>query len=82
MSSIHAGDIASRVIKEIAFHAAMPAEDIKPEHQLVSDLGFDSLDEVECVMALEDEFGVEISDESASKFRTVRQVIDYVAANV
>ncbi len=55
---------------------------IKRDAHLSHDLGFDSLDLVEAVMAVEDEFGIEISDEDGEKLTTAQQVIDYVKANV
>jgi acyl carrier protein len=56
--------------------------DIKNESSFVDDLGADSLDTVELVMALEDEFGCEIPDEQAEKIKSVQQAIDYVTANM
>ena len=53
-------------------------EEVKPEASFVDDLGADSLDVVELVMALEEEFGMEISDEDAEKLRTVKEAIDYI----
>jgi len=52
--------------------------EVKPEAHFVDDLGADSLDVVELVMALEEEFGLEISDEDAEKLSTVKQAIDYI----
>ncbi|TRZ90315.1 MAG: acyl carrier protein, partial [Rhodocyclaceae bacterium] len=56
--------------------------DIKNESNFVDDLGADSLDTVELVMALEEEFECEIPDEDAEKITTVQQAIDYVNANI
>lgn len=74
--------IEDRVKKEIAFHANCEPSEIKNEQSLIDELGFDSLDMLECVMSIEDEFGSEIPDDAADKLRTVQQVIDYVTANV
>jgi acyl carrier protein len=54
---------------------------VKPEASFVDDLGADSLDVVELVMALEEEFEMEISDEDAEKLATVQQAIEYIKAN-
>ena len=56
-------------------------EEVKSEASVVDDLGADSLDVVELVMALEEEFGLEISDEDAEKLRTVKQAIEYIESN-
>ena len=56
--------------------------DIKTESAFVDDLGADSLDTVELVMALEDEFETEIPDEEAEKIRTVQDAVDYIVAHV
>jgi len=56
-------------------------DEVKPDASFVDDLGADSLDVVELVMALEEEFGLEISDEDAEKLRTVQQAIDYIGSN-
>jgi acyl carrier protein len=58
----------------------VPEADVKPEASFVNDLGADSLDTVELVMALEEEFGVEIPDEDAEKIITVQNAIDYIKA--
>ena len=55
-------------------------EDIKPESKFVDDLGADSLDLVELIMAFEDKLGMEISDEEAEKMVTVKDVLDYINA--
>jgi acyl carrier protein len=56
-------------------------EEVKAEASFVDDLGADSLDVVELVMALEEEFGLEISDEDAEKLTTVKHAVDYIQAN-
>ncbi|GAH40181.1 unnamed protein product [marine sediment metagenome] len=55
-------------------------DDIKPESKFVDDLGADSLDLVELIMAFEDKFGIEISDEEAEKMVTVKDVLDYISS--
>jgi acyl carrier protein len=54
---------------------------VKPEASFINDLGADSLDTVELIMALEEEFGIEISDEEAEKIQTVQAAIDYIKAH-
>lgn len=56
-------------------------EEVKPEATFVDDLGADSLDVVELVMALEEEFGIEISDEDAEKLVSVQQAVNYIDAH-
>ena len=62
----------------------LEAEDnqVKPEASFVNDLGADSLDTVELVMALEQEFDCEISDEEAEKITTVQQAVDYIKSHL
>ena len=71
-------DNVQRVIKVVAEQLGVNEADIKNELSFVGDLGADSLDTVELVMALEEEFGCEIPDEDAEKITTVQQAIDYV----
>ncbi|MFZ1892287.1 MAG: acyl carrier protein [Formosimonas sp.] len=75
-------NIEQRVRKIVAEQLGVSEADIKNESSFVNDLGADSLDTVELVMALEDEFECEIPDEDAEKITTVQQAIDYVTANV
>src|SRR6184192_2110548 len=71
-------NIEARVKKIVAEQLGVAEADIKNESSFVEDLGADSLDNVELVMALEEEFETEIPDEEAEKITTVQQAIDYV----
>ena len=71
-------DLNERVKKIIVDQLEVKAEEITMESSFDDDLGADSLAQIELVMALEEEFGIEIPDEEADKIRTVQQVIDYV----
>jgi acyl carrier protein len=73
-------NIEERVKKIVAEQLGVK-EDISNEASFVDDLGADSLDTVELVMALEEEFECEIPDEEAEKITTVQQAIDYVTNN-
>ena len=73
-------NIEQRVKKIVAEQLGVNEADIKNESSFVDDLGADSLDTVELVMALEEEFETEIPDEEAEKITTVQQAIDYVGA--
>ncbi len=57
-------------------------EEIKPESSFIDDLGADSLDTVEVVMALEEEFGIEIPDEDAEKITTVGEAVKYISNKI
>jgi len=74
-------NIEERVKKIVAEQLGVK-EDIANDASFVDDLGADSLDTVELVMALEEEFQCEIPDEEAEKITTVQQAIDYVEQNV
>ncbi len=71
-------DIEERVKKIIVEQLGVKEEEVTPRADFVDDLGADSLDTVELVMALEEEFGFEIPDEDAERMRTVGDVIDYL----
>jgi len=73
--------IEQRVKKIVAEQLGVNEAEIKNESSFLDDLGADSLDMVELVMALEDEFETEIPDEEAEKITTVQQAIDYINAN-
>ncbi len=73
-------EVDAKVKKIISEQLGVPEADVKPEASFVNDLGADSLDTVELVMALEEEFGVEIPDEDAEKIATVQNAMDYIKA--
>ena len=75
-------NIEQRVKKIVAEQLGVNESEIKTESSFVDDLGADSLDTVELVMALEEEFECEIPDEEAEKIGTVQAAIDYVKAHV
>ena len=70
--------IEERVRKIVSEQLGVKEEEIKNDASFVEDLGADSLDTVELVMALEEEFETEIPDEEAEKITTVKQAVDYV----
>ncbi len=73
--------VEERVIKIVAEQLGVAESEISAGSSFVDDLGADSLDTVELVMALEEEFDCEIPDEEAEKITTVQQAIDYINAN-
>jgi acyl carrier protein len=70
--------VEEKVKKIICEQLGVNEEDVVPEASFVDDLGADSLDQVELIMAMEEEFDVSISDEEAEKILLVRDVIEYV----
>ena len=74
-------DVEQRIRKIVAEQLGVNESDVKNESSFVNDLGADSLDTVELVMALEEEFDCEIPDEEAEKIDTVQEAIDYVNSN-
>ena len=75
-------NIEQRVKTIVAEQLGVNEADVKNESSFVNDLGADSLDTVELVMALEEEFECEIPDEDAEKITTVQQAMDYVKAHL
>ena len=75
-------NIEDRVRKIVAEQLGVKEEEVKAEASFVDDLGADSLDTVELVMALEEEFETEIPDEEAVKITTVQLAIDYINTNL
>ena len=72
------GTVDERVKKIIGEQLGVEEDEVTPEASFVEDLGADSLDTVELVMALEEEFGIEIPDEDAEKILTVGKALDYI----
>lgn len=70
--------IEERVRKIVSEQLGVKEEDVRNDASFVEDLGADSLDTVELVMALEEEFETEIPDEDAEKITTVQQAVDYI----
>ena len=73
--------IEDRVTKIVIEQLGVKEEEVKAEASFVDDLGADSLDTVELVMALEEEFDTEIPDEEAEKITTVQSAVDYIKAH-
>lgn len=76
------GTVAERVRKIVAEQLGVKEDELKNDASFVDDLGADSLDTVELVMALEEEFETEIPDEKAEQISTVQGAIDYIEANL
>ncbi len=74
-------DVAERVKKIVVEHLGAEASKVTPEASFIDDLGADSLDTVELVMAFEEEFGVEIPDDAAEKILTVQDAVDFIEKN-
>ena len=70
--------VEERVKSIIVEQLGVDAEEVNSEASFVEDLGADSLDTVELIMAFEEEFGVEISDEDAEKIRRVKDAVEYI----
>jgi acyl carrier protein len=75
-------NIVERVTKIVVEQLGVKEDEVSLESSFVDDLGADSLDTVELVMALEEEFETEIPDEDAEKITTVQQAVDYINAHM
>jgi len=73
--------VEKKVKEIVAEQLGRDVNEVINEASFIDDLGADSLDIVELVMAMEDEFGIEIPDEEAEKIKTVKDVIEYIKAN-
>jgi acyl carrier protein len=71
-------EVIDKVKEIIVEQLGVNLEEVKPEAAFIDDLGADSLDVVELVMALEEEFGLEIPDEEAERITTVAEVVSYI----
>ena len=74
-------DIAERVKKIVVEHLGVEPEKVVEGASFIDDLGADSLDTVELVMAFEEEFGIEIPDEEAEKITRVKEAVDYIESH-
>lgn len=74
-------DVGDRVKKIVLEHLGVDESKVSENASFIDDLGADSLDTVELVMAFEEEFGVEIPDDAAEKILTVKNAIEYIEAN-
>ncbi len=72
--------VEEKVKKIIMDQLGVSADEVTPEASFVEDLGADSLDLTELIMAMEEEFGTEIDDEDAQKLLKVKDAVDYIAA--
>lgn len=75
-------EIEKKVREIIVQQLNVSEDEVKLEASFIEDLGADSLDTVELVMAFEEQFGLEIPDEDAEKIRTVKDAVDYIAAKL
>jgi acyl carrier protein len=82
MANMSIEEISERVKKIVASQLGVGEAEIEDDASFVDDLGADSLDTVELVMALEEEFGAEIPDSDAEKIATVRAAIDYIEKQI
>lgn len=74
-------DVADRVKKIVLDHLGADEDKVVENASFIDDLGADSLDTVELVMAFEEEFGIEIPDDAAEKILTIKDAVDFINAN-
>lgn len=74
-------DVKSKVVKIVAEHLDVEEEKVSDSSSFVDDLGADSLDQVELVMAFEEEFDIEIPDDAAEKIATVSDAVSFIEQN-
>ena len=74
-------DVKEKIKKIVADHLGIEEEKVTEEASFIDDLGADSLDTVELVMAFEEEFECEIPDDAAEKIQTVKDAIDFISSN-
>jgi acyl carrier protein len=79
--TVMAATVEARVKEIICEQLGVSEDEVVPTASFIEDLGADSLDLVELVMALEEEYDVEISDEDAEKIRTVQDVLNYISSH-
>ncbi len=73
--------VEEKVMKVVADKLSVETEEVVPEASFVDDLGADSLDLVELIMAMEEAFDIEISDEDAEKLQTVKDAVSYIKSH-
>ena len=75
-------EIQAKVVSIVAEHLGVEERDIKPDSSFTEDLGADSLDLVEVVMSLEEQFDLEIADEQSEKIKTLQDAVDYISTHL
>lgn len=73
-------DIEAKVIDIVSEHLGLEKDQVNADSEFMNDLGADSLDQVELVMAFEEEFNIEIPDDAAEKIVTVKDAVDFIVA--